>query len=518
MDALQEGKKTVTLLYVEDEREPREIVGEAIATEYPDITVHTAANGAEGLELFKAHRPEVVLTDILMPEMDGLRMAAEIAAIDPETELIALTAYSDTNFLLSAIETGFSHYVLKPIDYDRLFPAIEKSLRTVELKRRVQEQNEEIRQFAAVLEKRVEERTRELEESRQALEKRNKKLAEITGRLKGARDRYWSLYNWSPLGYMSLGDDFTIREINITGAHMLGARRAELRGTPIGKYLSADSVALLKAACEECTHATPSQAELEIRLNGNRFVYVHLHCLPYKEEKEGRNLFRTAFVDISMLKEAEEKLRTSERLLLEQGRMAAMGEMLVNLSHHWRQPLNSIAVHLQELELLSETGEVTDEVLGLKVEAAMTVLQQMSKTIDDFSEFTSSDSEPVLFTLEESLEKAVLLVSETFRFQGIRIEKGKIAPLRYEGYPHEYTQVLLNLLVNARDAIVARKQTDGRIEVNIWEEEGKKVLTVADNAGGIEEAIIESIFDPFFTTKKQGEGFGLGLYMAKMVI
>jgi len=115
------------LLYVEDEPDTREMVGRALADDYPKFSLYIAADGAEGLELFRKHRPEVVVTDIKMPVMDGLRMTGEIKAIDPEIEIIALTAYSDTSFLLSPIEAGFSHYVLKPIDLDKLFAAIDSS-------------------------------------------------------------------------------------------------------------------------------------------------------------------------------------------------------------------------------------------------------------------------------------------------------------------------------------------------------------------------------------------------------
>ena len=156
-------QRSFSILYVEDEPDTREIIGRAIASDYPDLSLYSAADGAEGLELFKRHRPELVITDIRMPVMDGIRMAGEIQAIDPEVEIIALTAYSDTTFMLSAIEVGFNHYILKPLDLDKLFEAVEKSLRTIGLKRQVFEQHEQLSIVAAELQKRV----TELDESEQ---------------------------------------------------------------------------------------------------------------------------------------------------------------------------------------------------------------------------------------------------------------------------------------------------------------------------------------------------------------
>ncbi|MBT1073604.1 sensor histidine kinase [Pelotalea chapellei] len=163
----------IGLLYVEDDMETREIVANALAADYPGLSLYFAADGAEGLALFREHRPEIVITDIMMPVMGGIRMAEEIRALESEAELIALTAFSDTSFLVSAIEAGFSHYVLKPVDFDKLFAAVEKSLQVVTLKRQVNEQNEQIRQFAAELAT----KSAELEAANQELEAFNYTVA-----------------------------------------------------------------------------------------------------------------------------------------------------------------------------------------------------------------------------------------------------------------------------------------------------------------------------------------------------
>jgi two-component system, sensor histidine kinase and response regulator len=155
----------IRMLYVEDEADTREILQQALENEYPDIVLYVAKDGADGLESFRANSPDVVITDVRMPVMDGLRMSAEIKAIAPDVEVIAMTAYSETAFLLKAIEVGINHYVLKPVDYDKLFPAIEKSLEIIRLKRQVLE-------YAAEMEKRV----RELRESEERLRCANEEL------------------------------------------------------------------------------------------------------------------------------------------------------------------------------------------------------------------------------------------------------------------------------------------------------------------------------------------------------
>jgi YesN/AraC family two-component response regulator len=94
----------------------------------PDITLHLAENGKIGLELYRKHEPRIVITDVNMPVMDGIEMAAQIKAINPGAIIIAVSAYNNTEYLMNAIEIGINHYVLKPIDFDKLFTTIGKCL------------------------------------------------------------------------------------------------------------------------------------------------------------------------------------------------------------------------------------------------------------------------------------------------------------------------------------------------------------------------------------------------------
>jgi len=142
----------ISILYVEDEPETREMVSRVLAQEIPTIRLHTAENGETGLALYREHLPEIVITDINMPVMDGIRMGTEIKSLNPEAIIIAVTAHSDTSYLIAAIETGISNYVLKPIDYDRLFAAIAKGIETVTLKKRLREQDDHIRQLSRAVE------------------------------------------------------------------------------------------------------------------------------------------------------------------------------------------------------------------------------------------------------------------------------------------------------------------------------------------------------------------------------
>jgi two-component system sensor histidine kinase/response regulator len=134
----------ISLLYVEDEPDARELICEIIGRRYPDLRLLVAGNGEEGIRLFKANRPEIVLTDINMPVFNGLRMAEDIKLLCPATEIIALTAHSNSEHLLKAIEIGISHYILKPIDIKQVFRVIDKSLDLIRSERIIAHKNRQI--------------------------------------------------------------------------------------------------------------------------------------------------------------------------------------------------------------------------------------------------------------------------------------------------------------------------------------------------------------------------------------
>jgi len=134
----------ISLLYVEDEPATRALICEIIGRRYPDLRLIVAANGEEGIQTFMVNRPEIVLTDINMPLVNGLRMAEEIKLLNPATEIIALSAHSNPEHLLQAIEIGISHYILKPIDIEQLFRVLDKSLDMILSERLVKRQNKVI--------------------------------------------------------------------------------------------------------------------------------------------------------------------------------------------------------------------------------------------------------------------------------------------------------------------------------------------------------------------------------------
>lgn len=214
--------------------------------------------------------------------------------------------------------------------------------------------------------------------------------------------------------------------------------------------------------------------------------------------------------------EAVAELRQKDQMLIIQGRQAAMGEMIGNIAHQWRQPLNALAMLISNLQYAQRDNELTGEYLNESVATAHRLIQKMSTTINDFRNFFAPGKEMVPFSAMQQIRHAVDLVDVACKSSNIAISVDAGSDCVLKGFPNEYSQVLLNLLSNAREAIAGTGSKAGRTAITLKEQDGMGVVTVRDNGGGIPEAILEKIFEPYFSTKSMGTG--IGLYMSKMII
>ncbi len=233
--------------------------------------------------------------------------------------------------------------------------------------------------------------------------------------------------------------------------------------------------------------------------------------------------------DITKIKLSEEELklkveeelaknRDKDRILIQQNKLAAMGEMLGNIAHQWRQPLNNVSLILQFLRDNYKNKDVSDEKLDKFMNKANKHIEYMSDTIDDFRNFFDPHKEKTFFSTETILEKTFKLISSEFKNSNIEIIKN-INDIKIAGYQNELLQVLINIMKNAKDEFL-KKQTNQKqyLFIDTFKEDNLIYIKIKDNSGGIPKNIINDIFTPYFTTKKDSDGTGIGLYMSKQII
>jgi len=377
--------------------------------------VSVAQNGREAVDLIAVNRPDLVISDILMPEMDGFELCRQIRQSEAikTIPIILLTRLNDPADVLRSLEAGANYFISKPYDNESLLSLVRQALL-------------------------IEGQSR-------------------TGRDDGMVDVHYHGHSYS-----------------------IDAKKDQIVDLLLATY---------EMAVKKNHELNDAKSELR--------------ALNQKLEKR--------------VEERTRELRAKDQLLILQSRQAAMGEMIGNIAHQWRQPLNTLGLIVQQ-QMFYDVGEITREFLDQNADRSMELIRHMAQTIDDFRNYFRPDKEKVEFKASEAIASTLSLIEGSLQNPLIRIEIiAKDDPV-IVGYRNEYAQVLLNVLNNARDALTEKDIDDRCVTITIGTEGEKSVVTIADNAGGIPEGIMDSIFDPYFTTKGPQAGTGVGLFMSKTII
>jgi signal transduction histidine kinase len=402
----------MNILIVEDNADDRRLLRHTL--EHHGCTVIEARDGEEGFDLAIRHKPDIIVSDALMPRMDGFQLLRALKA-DPHLKSIPFLFYSATytgeQEEKLALSLGAEAFVVKPTEPKELWKKTCAIIKAWEARQGipahvnlVESEEEYLREYGRIVATKLEKKVHELEEA---------------------------------LAFRKRAED-ELRSLN---------------------------------------------AELEQRIASE-----------------------------------VEKNSAKDRIMAHQARLAAMGEMLSNIAHQWRQPLNNVSLIVQNLQIEYEVGVLTTDSCREYVAECMKFLKYMSRTIDNFSAFYQPDYGRQLFDLYHTVTETISLVREDLESHGITIKQVKDCDSTVNGYKREFSQILLNIIQNAKEAILSRQPPVPFVEI-ICSQKGKSALvTVKDNGGGIPPEIMEKIFDPYFTTRFQSQGAGMGLYMSKMII
>ena len=236
----------------------------------------------------------------------------------------------------------------------------------------------------------------------------------------------------------------------------------------------------------------------------------------YYQDNETKYI--VSFENITALENELSNSRQKDKQLLEQSRLAQMGEMISMIAHQWRQPLAAISSASGAITLKAKRDRLGNE-LAIELSGKIAdYSQHLSSTINDFREFFKTNKEKKEASFEEIVTCVLNIVEETIQSQNIKLIKEFQTDLKVETFPNEIKQVVLNLLKNAEDVLLDNKIVDPFIKIRTYQSEDNLHLEISDNGGGIPEKIIGNIFDPYFSTKTQKDGTGLGLYMSKTII
>ncbi|MDC0933455.1 DUF3365 domain-containing protein, partial [Arcobacteraceae bacterium] len=211
------------------------------------------------------------------------------------------------------------------------------------------------------------------------------------------------------------------------------------------------------------------------------------------------------------------KQRENENLLIQQSKLAALGEMIGNIAHQWRQPISAVSAIMMNIKWTAISNGVEKHFLDDRMKEANDQLKYMSQTIDDFRNFFTPNKEKEYFNLKDESKKAFQILQATLENHNINLQIYSKQDISTYGYANEFSQVILNIISNAKDVIIEREIKQPKIEIHLSQDTKNIYCQIKDNAGGIAEKYIHKVFEPYFTTKEHN-GTGIGLYISKEII
>ena len=372
------------------------------------------------------------------------------------------------------------------------------------------------------------------------LQEANNKIEEKTIELAKQKLLFETLYNKSSDGVLLIKEK-TIVDCNEASSKILGFHKTEL----INQYLynlapkyqpdNTSSRRLFENKIEKALIFGMSSFEATLKGFADKEIWVELVLTSI--EIENKRVVHTVIRDISNRKALEKKLEdlnthleerikkeirkneNSTKQLIQQSRLAQMGEMISMIAHQWRQPLSAISATTNNLliKLIIE-DKIEKEILEKELNLITDYSQHLSSTIDDFRNFFKSDREKEKFNIKEMILKSINIIKTSIEAKNIKLETYFHEELEIYSYSTEIQQVILNILKNAEDVLSEKDIKNKKIILKTYKNNKDIIIEIHDNGGGIDKKIIKKIFDPYFSTKSAQDGTGLGLYMSRIII
>jgi len=248
--------------------------------------------------------------------------------------------------------------------------------------------------------------------------------------------------------------------------------------------------------------------------DGSTF-YVNTTVVPILDEDGDIEEFIAIRYDVTKEMELRFENEKKQKLLFLQSRQASLGQMIANIAHQWKQPLTELNLAIFNLKKSFDTHDEAE--FKRYYQESKSIVKNMSQIIDDFMDFFKPAREKKEFFVKEAIEDALMIVKKVLKENKIEIRKD-IEDIKVVGIENELSQVIINIIQNAKDAFKQNQIRKRVISITAKNEKDRVFIDIADNAGGIYQEVMENIFEPYFTTKHSSVGTGLGLFVASMII
>lgn len=344
------------------------------------------------------------------------------------------------------------------------------------------------------------------------IQRRVKVERELSNRLEFDRVLLDTIPN--PIYYKNIDGKFL--GCNLSFASLVGSTRNEIIGKTAFDFFTYEVASKNTAIDKELLQTfSTSTSEFTYYTQSNEMKHIILNKAVYK------NIDGTVGGIVCIMDDITERVQ-QKQFLIQQSKLAEMGDMIAAIAHQWNEPLVELSALVQDIQTSYLLNELKDVDVKDFVNDSMVQIKYMSRTLNDFRNFLKPSTTKKLFSISKTLNEINEIIGKQVFYSNINMNfnyKNENEELLIYGYENEFKQVLLNLINNAKNKIIKKEKELNKkykIDVNIQRCKNYNTIEIIDNAGAIDENIINSIFQPYFTTKK--DGTGLGLYMAKVII
>ncbi|PLX02632.1 MAG: hypothetical protein C0595_10210 [Marinilabiliales bacterium] len=530
----------IKLLIVEDDSIIRNIFERALSKYVPNI--YTAKNGEEGLNKYLEIKPDLILTDIKMPIMNGLDMINEIREYDTGVRIIIMSAYGESRYFLNAIESGVKGFLTKPIKNSDLIKTVSDQANDILLEKKLKEEEDKRKQaekelidINITLENRVKQRTIDLE--KQISERKKVELM-----LRESEEKYRQIYENATDGILLIQKGIIVL-INPTMVDLLERLPREVIGKPLKEFISSDNADQVQSYFEkdgQISSDTSFEIVITTKSKSKKWLELKINTINWDEEPGSlvfasnitlRKLAQLNLTELNknLKKRVEievEKAKSQQQLLLQKSKLESLGELSAGLAHEINQPMGGISMGLENIMYKISNKELTSDYVESKIKFLFKDIERIRKIIEHVRTFSRDQqkTDQDIFDIISVINNTISLINRQYTNHQVDLQFDKPnIKLTTLGNPFKLEQVILNLLSNAKSAVDKRatqndKPFTKQIKINCNTDDNFIFIKVKDNGIGIPKEIIDRIFDPFFTTKDEESGTGLGLSISYGII
>ncbi|UCD30863.1 MAG: response regulator [Desulfobacterales bacterium] len=486
-------EKDWSVLFIDDDEGVRKVI--SIALEDAGYKILTAADGEEGIELCKKHSPHIIITDIRMPGMDGLKVLETIKETDPDKEVIMTTGFGEIDYAVQALQLDASDFITKPINDTALQVALERAKQRYNSRK-------ELRDYTALIEERW------------------MSTAEELAKLINFQEK---LIESSIDGIAGCDPDGRFIVFNKSMEQMLGYERKMVIGKKyLSEFFSKGNWEAIEAKMYSEGHGGKNQLLLyETHLISKAGIEIPVQLsatsLDRKDEEIGIVGF---FRDLRKIRSLEQKFADQARLL-HQDKMISLGKLSASVVHEINNPLTGVLNYIRlMIKILDRDSFSAEQIQKFNkyLELMESEVSHCSTIVSDLLAFSrKSKLEFGEVNINGLIKKCIMLSDHKLTLQKIQIKTILYPDVpKITGDFNQLQQCILNLIFNAADAM-----PDGghlTIESTFNSVKGLVQIKVADTGNGIAKRDLPKVFDPFFSTKEEGQGLGLGLSVAYSIV